>query len=159
MLTATVEGDRSGSPTFLLHVGARAPEYTIRARAIVLASGRFFGQGLAADRQRIRETLFNLSVYQPPDRAGWHRPDFFDPRGHPINQAGLIVDDQFRPLDESGRPAFTTLYAAGSILAHQDWMRMKCGSGLAIATAYGAVEALMKQMKGSGAEHATASGQ
>jgi glycerol-3-phosphate dehydrogenase subunit B len=28
-------------------------------------------------------------------------------------------------------------------LAHQDWMRMKCGSGLAIATAYGAVNALL----------------
>lgn len=31
--------------------------------------------------------------------------------------------------------------AAGAILAHQDWVRQKCGSGLAIATAYGAVRA------------------
>jgi glycerol-3-phosphate dehydrogenase subunit B len=36
------------------------------------------------------------------------------------------------------------LFAIGSILAHQDWIRMKCGSGLAIATAYGAVKALLK---------------
>jgi glycerol-3-phosphate dehydrogenase subunit B len=29
-------------------------------------------------------------------------------------------------------------------LAHQDWIRMKCGSGLAIATAFGAVKAFMR---------------
>ena len=44
----------------------------------------------------------------------------------------------------SDRPAFKLLFVAGSILAHQDWMRMKCGSGLAIATAYGAVNAFLK---------------
>jgi glycerol-3-phosphate dehydrogenase subunit B len=29
------------------------------------------------------------------------------------------------------------------VLAHQDWMRMKCGAGLAIATAYGAVQSFI----------------
>ncbi|MEJ2730435.1 MAG: hypothetical protein P8185_18365 [Deltaproteobacteria bacterium] len=43
-----------------------------------------------------------------------------------------------------GRPAFETLFAVGSILAHQDWMRMKCGAGLAIASAYAAVNSLLK---------------
>jgi hypothetical protein len=28
-------------------------------------------------------------------------------------------------------------------LAHQDWKRMKCGSGLAISTAYGAVQSFI----------------
>jgi glycerol-3-phosphate dehydrogenase subunit B len=46
-------------------------------------------------------------------------------------------------LDRKGRTASENLYAAGSILAHHDWMRMKCGSGLAIATAYAAVNALV----------------
>ena len=45
-----------------------------------------------------------------------------------------------RPLDADGHPAFENLYAAGIILAHQDWTRMKCGSGLSVATAYGAVK-------------------
>ena len=36
--------------------------------------------------------------------------------------------------------------AAGSILAHQDWKRQKCGSGLAIATAYGAVQACARML-------------
>jgi len=47
----------------------------------------------------------------------------------------------------SGRPAFKLLFAAGSILAHQDWMRMKCGSGLALATGFAAVQSFVSLCK------------
>ncbi len=113
----------------------------IQARAAVLCTGRFFGKGLQADRGGIRETLFGLPVAQPRDRASWHHKDLLDPQGHPINRAGLEVDADFRPVDAQGLPVHDNLFAAGSILAHQDWIRQKCGSGLAIATAYGAVRA------------------
>jgi glycerol-3-phosphate dehydrogenase subunit B len=139
-----LEVGRGSNGIFVLDIGNKTREYTVRAKGIILASGRFLGGGLYGDRQRIRETIFDLPVYQPRDRNGWHCENFFDSRGHPANQAGLEVDDSFRPLDSSGRPAFETLFAAGSILAHQDWMRMKCGSGLAIATAYAAVNAFLQ---------------
>jgi glycerol-3-phosphate dehydrogenase subunit B len=129
---------------FLLSVGNKEVQHIVRTRGIILASGRFWGRGLYADRKRVREAIFDLPVYQPKDRAEWHRLDFLDPRGHPINEAGLDVDDMFRPLGDSGRAAYDTLFCAGSILAHQDWMRMKCGSGLAIATAYGAVNGFLR---------------
>jgi glycerol-3-phosphate dehydrogenase subunit B len=57
------------------------------------------------------------------------------------------IDDHFRPMNHHGRPAFNTLFAAGSILAHQDWKRMKCGTGLAVATAFGAVKAFINIVK------------
>jgi len=129
---------------FMLSVGVESKEYTIRAKGIILASGRFWGKGLQADREQIRETIFDLPVHHPKSRKEWHQTDFLDSRGHPANSAGLEIDDAFRPLDRSGRPAFDSLFATGSILAHQDWMRMKCGSGLAIATAYGAVESFIR---------------
>ena len=129
---------------FELSIGREKSEFSVQSRGIVLASGRFIGVGLHADRKRIRETIFDLPVCQPPDRTKWHRRDFLDPRGHPINSAGLETDDDFRPLNGSGRPAFKTLFAAGSILAHQDWIRSKCGAGLAIATAYGAINSFLK---------------
>ena len=119
-------------------------EAIVHSRGIILASGRFIGGGLHSDRKRIRETIFDLPVYQPTHRKAWHRRDFLDPRGHFINQAGLEIDDSFRPLDDSGAPAFETLFAAGSILAHSDWKRLKCGAGLAIATAFGAVNAFAR---------------
>ena len=135
---------QESSKNFALKIGSDSKESTIRAKGIILASGRFWGRGLSADRKQIHETIFHLPVHQPNSRKEWHRTDFLDARGHPANSAGIEIDDAFRPLDRSGRPAFHNLFAAGSILAHQDWMRMKCGSGLAIATAYGAVESFIR---------------
>jgi glycerol-3-phosphate dehydrogenase subunit B len=126
------------------------PEFTIRARAAIHAGGRFFGKGLAADRKAVTEPVFDLPVRLLPGdpdgeldgREHWHRETFFDERGHPVNHAGLVTDDQLRPLGEDGRAALPNLFAAGSILAGQDWMRARCGAGLAIATAWAAVDAL-----------------
>jgi len=132
---------------FILNIGTMKTDHTVRAGGVILASGRFIGKGLHADRKHIRETIFDLPVFQPADRASWHRDEFLDPRGHPINRAGLEIDNHFRPLDRSGRPAYETLFAAGSILAHQDWMRQKCGAGLAIASAYASVNAFLKLKK------------
>jgi glycerol-3-phosphate dehydrogenase subunit B len=109
------------------------------ARAVVLATGRFSGRGLVADRTGVREAILGLPVEQPASREAWHSTDFLDPRGHPVNRAGLRTDAEFRPIDTSGRAAWPRLYAAGSILAGQDWVREKCGTGLAIATARAAV--------------------
>jgi glycerol-3-phosphate dehydrogenase subunit B len=119
-------------------------EHRIEADGVILASGRFLGMGLAAGRKKIRETLFDLPVHQPEDRSGWHRDNFFDPAGHGINRAGLETDEYFRPLNREKKPAFDRLFAAGSILAHQDWIRQKCGAGLSIATAYAAVRAFLR---------------
>ncbi len=129
---------------FETHIGSNDVEHIVHSRGIILASGRFIGGGLHADRTRIRETIFDLPVYQPDSRTEWHRRNFLDPRGHLINQAGLEIDDAFRPLNSSHQPAFETLFAAGSILAHNDWKRLKCGAGLAVATAFGAVKAFIR---------------
>ena len=118
-------------------------EVIIEAAAAVLATGRFTSGGLSADPDGIRETLANLAVVQPEGRAAWHRADYFDPRGHGINRAGVTVDERWRPLDAAGKPAHPRLFAAGSLLAHQDWIRQRCGAGLAIATAYKAVDAAL----------------
>jgi glycerol-3-phosphate dehydrogenase subunit B len=128
---------------FLLTVRDAHTTTRIRSKGVILATGRFLGKGLAADRKRIRETVFDLPVHQPASRDEWHREEFLDPRGHPINRAGLETDASFRPLNRSGDPVHRNLFAVGSILAHQDWMRMKCGSGLAVSTAYKAVNAFI----------------
>ncbi len=118
-------------------------ELTVRAKGIILATGRFMSKGLVADRIRVREPIFDLPVTQPSHRKYWHTVKFMDPAGHQVDRAGLDIDNDFRPLDKSGNPVYHNLFAAGSILAHQDWKRMKCGSGLAFATAYAAVRSFI----------------
>lgn len=132
---------RSADRGWIFTVGNDAGCLRIAARGAILCSGRFLGRGLYADRHGIRETIFDLPVIQPPSRSQWHHKDLLHPAGHPVNQSGLAVDDSFRPVDNQGRVIRNSLFAAGSILANQDWMRQKCGSGLAIATAYRAVKA------------------
>jgi glycerol-3-phosphate dehydrogenase subunit B len=135
---------------FVLEVGDMSTgkvDHIIESDGIILASGRFLGMGLHAGRKKITEAIFDLPVTQPDERSKWHQKDFFDVNGHQINQAGIEIDAFFRPLDKSGQPAFENLFAAGSILAHQDWMRQKCGAGLAISSAYAAVKAFGKAVK------------
>ncbi len=131
---------------FRLRVGAERDGFWARSRAVILATGRFFGKGLHADRTAVRERLFDLPVHQPARREQWHHKDLFHPAGHAINRAGVCVDACFRPLDAEGQRVYPRLFAAGSILAHQDWVREKCGSGLAIASAYAAVRACERLM-------------
>jgi len=135
------EARKTGDGGFELTAGGESHHGLVRSRAVILATGRFLGKGLLAERRAIRETVFNLPVYQPGNRKDWHREHFFDPEGHAVNRCGLVVDNLFRPVGKNETPAFQTLFAVGSILAHQDWARTKSGAGLAIATAYQAVNA------------------
>lgn len=137
----SVESDAKG---FVLDVGVYGVEHRVRARKVLLAGGRFLGRGLAARRTGIVEPLFDLAVTQPEGREAWHAKDFLDPAGHAVNRAGLVVDEDFRPLSGNGDPV-PGLYAAGAVLAGQDWMREKCGAGLSLATARAAVDALVRE--------------
>jgi glycerol-3-phosphate dehydrogenase subunit B len=128
--------DKNGF-VFFVNQGLQTME--VRADHLVLATGRFMGKGLGVRDEQVKEMLFDLPVAQPATRSGWLRSDFFDPAGHPVNQAGIETDDCFRPLDADGSVFHPRLYAAGSILAHQDWKREKSGSGIAIASAFKAV--------------------
>ncbi|QJB57131.1 glycerol-3-phosphate dehydrogenase subunit GlpB [Pseudodesulfovibrio sp. zrk46] len=125
-------------------VGKGKAANTVSAKSCILATGRFFGKGLKAQRDKIIEPVFGVPVCQPEARDEWHGEAFFDKGGHPVNLAGVEVDSHLRPLGVDGSPMHDNLYAAGAVLAHHDWMRMKCGAGLAIATAYKAVVELAK---------------
>ena len=111
----------------------------VHAQAVILATGRFLSGGLEAHPAGIREHLLDLPVIQPADRSDWYRERYTDPRGHPIHRAGIEVDDSFRPLTGEGQRYHERLFAAGVILAHQDWIRGRSGAGIAIATAFKAV--------------------
>jgi len=140
-----VESFSSGK--FKITAGESGTLKRIESKGVILATGRFLGKGLTAERTGIRESLMDLPVAQPAGRDKWHTPHLFDPGGHPINRAGLQVDGMFRPLAASSMPFSPRLFAAGSILAHCDWTRLKCGSGVAIATAHAAVKAFCKRYK------------
>ncbi len=113
---------------------------TIESRAVILATGRFISGGLEARMNDIIEPLVGIPVTQPESREQWYRQKYLDKNGHDIHRAGIEVDDRYRPLGPDGKPMSENLFAAGIIIAHQDWIRERCGAGIAISTAYKAVE-------------------
>ncbi|MBU0969931.1 MAG: glycerol-3-phosphate dehydrogenase subunit GlpB [Proteobacteria bacterium] len=125
-------------------------ELSISAGGVVLATGRFPGNGLHARRERIVETIFHLNVHQPVTRSLWHGTDFLTRQGHPVNRSGIETDGNFRPLNKRGAPVFDDLYAVGSILAHNDWIRLKSGAGVCLVSACAAVDRFHKRRSEAG---------
>lgn len=120
---------------------------TILAKTVLLATGRFLSGGLHANHNHISEPLLGLHVAQPDSREDWYSQNYMETAGHAIHRSGIEVDDQFRPVDANGRTVDSRLFAAGVILAHQDWIRGRCGAGIALATAYRAVNEAFKLLK------------
>ena len=112
----------------------------IEAKTVLLASGRFISGGLEAGMNGVREPLFNIPVQQPETREQWYNAHYAGAEGHLIHRAGIRVDASFRPIDDRGHIVHERLFAAGIILANQDWIRSRSGAGIAISTAYMAVE-------------------
>jgi glycerol-3-phosphate dehydrogenase subunit B len=133
-------------PEFIFTANTPPSETRIEAKGVILATGRFPGGGLHALRNSIRETIFNLPLSQPENRSQWHHMQFFEKKGHLINRAGIETDNRYRPVDQNKKPIFENLYAAGSILAHNDWVRLKSGSGVSCLTAYSAVNDFYRKL-------------
>jgi glycerol-3-phosphate dehydrogenase subunit B len=112
----------------------KSPVY--RASAYVLATGKFVGGGLDAQRNRIFETLFDLPVEYPQNRKEWFTTQLLTSIGQPFNSFGVEVNASLQPTDSGGKVIYQNLYAAGGILAHADSMAEKSGGGVAIATGY-----------------------
>jgi glycerol-3-phosphate dehydrogenase subunit B len=109
---------------------------TYAADRYILATGRFIGGGLKADREKVSESIFNLPVYQPNSREEWFEKNFYMVPPHPIHRAGILTDLSFRPVAERGDLILENLWVAGSILAHHHSIDEKSREGIEIATGY-----------------------
>lgn len=112
-----------------------APAYHSADR-FILATGRFIGGGLTADRKSISEPLFHLPVAQPGSQEEWFGKSFFDE--HPIHRAGILTDSSLRPVGQTGKPLLDNAWIAGTILAHHRCIDEISREGIEVATGYGA---------------------
>ncbi len=107
---------------------------TYSADRFILATGRFIGGGLQANRSEISEPLLHLPIHHPEPRERWFEKTFFDE--HPIHRMGVVTDSFLRPINEKGEPIFENVWVAGTILAHQNWILEKSREGMEIVTGY-----------------------
>lgn len=112
----------------------------VNARAVLLATGRFLSGGLESRITGITEPLLDLPVTQPDSREDWYQKEYLSQEGHSIHKSGIEIDNSFRPCGKDGKALHKNLFSAGTVLAHQDWVRNRCGAGLAISSAWKAVQ-------------------
>ncbi len=109
------------------------------AGAVVLASGDFLHGGLVGRQNGlVQESVFDLPVVHNPDRSTWVSPHAGDTQ--PYASFGLRVDASMRPLDPGGQPMFPNLFAAGGLLAGARRAEEGSRQGIALGTAFRAVE-------------------
>jgi glycerol-3-phosphate dehydrogenase subunit B len=120
---------------------AGSPE-ELRADVFLLASGGFESQGLLMDSYgAITEPLFGLPVSVPESAA--FQADFW--ADHPLLSAGVSVDSELRPLAADGEPGYANLRAVGGIIAGANRIRELSGDGIAVGSAWAAVQSLSRE--------------
>lgn len=85
----------------------------LRAKAFILASGKYFAGGLRSDMEKVFEPVFGLDVDFLPDRSGWYNDIFFAPQ--PFEKFGVRTSSDGRAL-KGGAP-LDNVWPAGEILA------------------------------------------
>lgn len=113
--------------------GARIPN---SADQYVLATGGLVGKGVASERDRVYEPIFDCHVPHTDDRYDWFDTEPFG--DHQFARFGVRTDEELRPTAGDGTVEFDNLRAAGSVLGGYDFAAEKSGSGVSIATGYAA---------------------
>jgi len=81
--------------------------------------------------------------------AEWLGDDAFDPAGHPLERAGVRTDADLRPVAPDGTPLYENVRVAGSLLAGQQYIRERCGDGVALTSGRRAARSLTAVLAGA----------
>lgn len=129
------------------NVKAQAPRrhLKIKAKAFILATGKFIGGGLSGDENGVRETMFGLmtvtgSYHSAEDILPSKETNRFaiTPEGQPVYSTGVTIDPHFRPIQDEGVEWARNLFAAGSVLAGYNYAVEKSGLGVALTSGFSA---------------------
>lgn len=134
-----------------LEAPAAARAFVLTVGGVVLATGGIAGGGIVAtDAGALIESVLGLPVTGPPPHE-WLMSDPFDPRGHPLEAAGIATDQELRPVAGQGdrAPLARDVRIVGSLMAGQRYLRERCGDGVAVASGWLAARSLAAGIGGS----------
>ncbi|MBC7224832.1 MAG: anaerobic glycerol-3-phosphate dehydrogenase subunit B, partial [Anaerolineae bacterium] len=119
-----------------VEVAWRQQKMALPASAVVWATGRFVGGGLA-DEAGLREPVLALPLEGTGGAAHpWAltREDFGEPQ--PLFGVRVCTDALGRPADARGEPAYRNLWAAGALMLGRDYADGMGLGGLCAASGY-----------------------
>lgn len=102
----------------------------LKADNFVLATGNFFGRGIAAAPNEVYEPIFGLDVNAASDRSEWYNEKFLE--AQPYMSFGVAADKNFR-ASKDGK-TIENLYVAGSVLSGANQIKEASMGGVSIIT-------------------------
>lgn len=103
----------------------------MEADNFILATGSFMSRGLRSNYQEVWEPIFRLDVDSAAERKDWHNDQFFTAQH--FMTFGIRTDDKLHALKDG--KAIENLYAAGSVLSGNDFLKLCDHEGVDIITA------------------------
>ena len=110
----------------------------IFADHFILASGGYFSKGLVTTPTQVTEPLFGLDIAYPENRSDWYDADFF--AHQPYMDFGVKTDAELHAIKD-GEPV-QNLFAIGSVLGNTRKEDFGTAAGMAIRTAFAAVDTI-----------------
>ena len=104
----------------------------------ILASGGYFSKGLAATPTQVYEPLFGLDIDYPAERKDWYDADFFAEQ--PFMDFGVKTDASLQAIKDG--ETVKNLFCIGSVLGGTRKEEFGTAAGLAIRTAFAAVDTI-----------------
>lgn len=123
------------------------------AKAFIIATGGFLGEGLSAKAGQAHEVIFGLPIDTPSQVEDWSAPDIFGQ--HAFARMGVRVNSRLVPLAPtsshsthavSAQELYANVHFAGRILAGYDFAAEKSGNGVALATAWHAAQQVLRHV-------------
>jgi glycerol-3-phosphate dehydrogenase subunit B len=111
---------------------------TFSAGSYIIATGGFYGKGIATRPGQAVERIFNIPVAVPSQPENWSNEHFFSREQHVFASLGVAVNRDLQAVDGEGTALFSNVYFAGRTLQGYDFAVEKSGSGVAVATGYAA---------------------
>ncbi len=119
-------------------------ERVFAANTCIIATGGLFGGGIVTTPKSTTEALFGLELSPTASCEDWSAEQAFGPVSHGFARVGVTVNTAFQPVDEQGKVLFDNVVVVGRTLGHYDHVVEKSGNGVALVSAYAAVQRLPK---------------
>ncbi len=108
-----------------------------RAQQFILATGGFLGDGFKVlHNGYAQEAVFDLSLFEIPHQGEWFQQSFFPEGGQPLFNAGIRVNEEFRPIDQNDKIIYENLAVIGASLGSSDLVRERSLEGVALASGF-----------------------
>ena len=110
--------------------------------SVIVATGGFFSAGLVTSMGRMYEPIFGIEIKVPQDQKDWSHQSLFANSEQPFSTYGVAVNRHMQAVDETGAVLFNNVQFVGRTLQGYDFCFEKSGNGVAVTTAYHAVQEL-----------------